>query len=136
MSDIYGVSLEQLNEVWPEVEPHLQRALDYDGNRMDLPDVYWAVRLESMQLFVAVRGQDIHAAAVTEILKYPNAKVLRCVYAGGTDVLEALHFSDTLEEGARLRGCSQLEIIGRPGWERILTGYKRTHVTLRKIVCG
>jgi hypothetical protein len=33
---------------------------------------------------------------------------------------------------ARAEGCAQIEICGRPGWQRRLAGYRAVKVVIRK----
>ena len=56
---------------------------------------------------------------------------LRIGLAGG-DLDELLDIEKDICDYARSQGFDSLEIIGRPGWERVLDGYRRTAVLLRK----
>ena len=73
------------------------------------------------------RASGDAAAAVCTVM----GRVMRIGLAGGE--LAALKEIETqIVEFAREKGCSAVEIIGRPGWERALNNYKRTAVLLRK----
>ena len=56
---------------------------------------------------------------------------LRIGLAGG-DLDELLDIEKDICDYARSQGFDSLEIIGRPGWERVLDGYRRTAILLRK----
>lgn len=71
------------------------------------------------------------SAVVTQIHEHPSGRVLRIWLAGG-DLSELLHFLPAADEYARERGCMQVEIEGRPGWERVLHGYRKQRVILVK----
>ena len=68
-----------------------------------------------------------NSAAVT----CPFGKSLRIGLAGG-DLNELLDIEKDICDYARSHGFDSLEIIGRPGWERVLDGYRRTAILLRK----
>lgn len=74
------------------------------------------------------------SAVVTQILEYPRCKVLRVWLAGGD--LDELRWALATagEDYARDRGCSHIEIDGRKGWSRVLSGYLEKRVVLMKAV--
>jgi hypothetical protein len=75
-----------------------------------------------------------NSAAVTQLHEYPAGRVLRLWLAGGDlDELRGLHDS-IAERYAREQGCVRIEIEGRPGWERVFQGYRKTRVILTKEV--
>ena len=71
------------------------------------------------------------SAAVTQIHEHPNGRVLRLWLAGG-DLDELRHFLPAADNYGRMMGCMAVEIEGRPGWERVLEGYKKRRVILVK----
>jgi len=56
---------------------------------------------------------------------------LRIGLAGG-DMSELLEIEEEIVVYAKEHGFTNVEIIGRPGWERVLKGYDRAAVLLRK----
>jgi hypothetical protein len=74
------------------------------------------------QLFISE-----HSAAVTCAF----GKSLRIGLAGG-DLDELLDIEKDICDYARSHDFDSIEIIGRPGWERVLQGYRRTAVLMRK----
>lgn len=71
------------------------------------------------------------SAVVTQIHEHPTGRVLRIWLAGG-NLGELLHFLPAADNYARTQGCKQVEIEGRPGWERVLPGYAKQRVILVK----
>lgn len=71
------------------------------------------------------------SAVVTQVLEYPKARVLRIWLAGG-DLEEIKYFLPAADNYARSVGCSEIEVEGRLGWERVLTGYEKRRVILVK----
>lgn len=76
-----------------------------------------------------------NSAAVTQVMDYPKGKVLRVWLAGG-DLNELTHFLPAGENYARMNGCIGVEMEARPGWERVLKGYRKHAVVLVKELCN
>jgi|TARA_R110000744_G_C19359392_1_gene561287 hypothetical protein len=68
-----------------------------------------------------------HSAAVTCAF----GRSLRIGLAGG-DLDELLDMEKDICDYALSHDFDSIEIIGRPGWERVLQGYRRTAVLMRK----
>lgn len=116
-----------LPTIWEYREP-LERALQYSGGTHTFLDVVKMVHEGHAQLWV-----NGCSAAITEILTYPQKKVLHCFLAGG-DLSELL---DMLPDAARWGvkvGCEDFTMAGRPGWQRVLKrhGWRPT-LTLMEI---
>ena len=88
-----------------------------------------------MQLWIAVDRSEperIEAVCVTEIVSYPRERRCGLVFCAGDESGRWLHHLDAIADWARGQGCAALELQGRPGWERRLPEWKKTHVLLRK----
>lgn len=134
MTQLVGVSHAVVPTLWPNVAPVLQRACDRSDGRYAVDDVRAALLRRDMQLWIAVGGgtDTIEAICITEIVAYPQEKRCGVVFCAGRDVPRWLHHLDAIEAWAQMQGCAALELQGRPGWERLLDGWDKTHVLLRK----
>lgn len=108
---------------WERCKSHLEGAL---GGLWSLGAVEREIR-EHRAVFWPLEK----SAVVTQVHAHPNGRVLRIWLAGG-DLDELLHFFPAVDEYAREQGCVQVEIEGRPGWERVLPGYEKRWVVLVK----
>jgi hypothetical protein len=86
------------------------------------------------QLWIATREGLIVAALTTSLVKARCGLVCRMVGAGGTDVHSWKRFHYRIEEYARAEGCVKVVSEGRPGWARVLEGYRITRLCLEKEV--
>jgi hypothetical protein len=111
-------------EQWTRCEPWLAAALERYPTAT-LNDVKARVLAATAQFWPRP-----DAAAVTEIVTYDRAKVCRVWLAGG-NLRTIVAAQPEVEAWARGIGCTGMEIIGRPGWERAL-GYRNTAVVLAK----
>lgn len=133
--NLSGVSAERLPEVWEDVKPLIVAACSRSFPKMTEADVLKAVSERDMQLWV-IYEDVIYAVLVTEILNYPLRRVCRILMATGTDRTRWQHFISDIERWAKEQGCDSMELEARPGWKRVFTDYKFTHVHLEKNLHG
>jgi hypothetical protein len=108
--------------------PWLTAALGRSTGGYTLSDVRDMVDRQEAYLWPLRRG-----AFVTIVGQYPRRRVCRIWLAGG-DLAE---LQDPAVEAALLRHaeqnqCDAIEIIGRPGWERVFAGFRRQAVLLTR----
>jgi hypothetical protein len=90
---------------------------------------------KALQLWLIVEPDNplVQCVVVTEILNHPNGRrycnIRIATGRGGKDW--AFHIAE-IEEWARQNGCHAMELLTRPGWERVLKDYRKTHVQLEK----
>lgn len=98
----------------------IAEALAYGGNTHSVQDV--------MQQIVTGRAMGWwgeRSVVVTQEIAYPNFRAVRIWLAAG-DLDELLGMEPRIVEYARNRGAKRVEFGGgRPGWERVMRGYKR-----------
>lgn len=111
-----------MNE-WDRCKAYLEPALDANYT---LADVWEEISNDRAQFWPLTRS-----AVVTQILTFPRRRVLRVWLAGGDldELRWALGHADDI---ARSRGCSAIEIDGRKGWARALTGFEPTRIVLTR----
>jgi hypothetical protein len=88
-------------------------------------------------LWLAWDGQTVHAAAVTMLAATEWRKVCEIIACGGKGMRPPwgqgwLHLIEKIEDYARAEGCSAVRIVGRKGWQRMLTDYRARRVILEK----
>ncbi|OWJ67448.1 hypothetical protein BWR60_09590 [Inquilinus limosus] len=81
-------------------------------------DVLDCLATGSSQLWLGEKS-----ALVTEILNYPRVKACVIWLAGG-DLEEVVEIQRHIATGAKARGCTRLEVRGRPGWLRTERGIR------------
>jgi histone acetyltransferase (RNA polymerase elongator complex component) len=71
---------------------------------------------------------------VTEIIKRKHGKVCHVYIVTGRQMSKWQHLINRVEEFAKDEGCKMMELIARPGWQKVYNnhGYKKTHVVLEK----
>jgi hypothetical protein len=79
-----------------------------------------------------VTGAGVAAVVVTEVHKTEWRKVCNIVACGGKGMKNWIHFLEKIEDYAKAEGCDVVQVIGRPGWERVLDDYKLRRIVLEK----
>ena len=127
-----GVLSRHVSAHWPEVAALIESGLT-EG--LERNEIYGALLTRKAQLWMATTNDKLLAACVTEIANLPARKVLNIISVGGTQMSEWLHCMATLEAFAREKGCTAMRFPEiRPGWAKVLTGFKTTRITLEKKV--
>ncbi len=70
---------------------------------------------------------------MTEIVSYPQKKVLHIFLAGG-EMDQIVDMDSSAVEFAKMNGCTGMSIAGRKGWAKVLKekGYQETYTVLGK----
>ena len=110
----------------------IQSALEKGGDTHDFKDIVDGVQSGHMQLWHGLNG-----CAVTEIIVYPNKKVLHVFLAGGNQghgIEQITDMHDDAVEWGKAQGCDGMTIAGRKGWQRVLEskGWRQQFTTLVK----
>ena len=94
---------------------HIEAALEYSGGTHIYEDVERGILEGRMQIWPGKKS-----AAVTEIVEYPQKRVLNCFLAAG-DMDEIIDMINSAIAWGKLQGCETLTLSGRKGWERVLS---------------
>jgi hypothetical protein len=130
---LQGVLSSKIDLVWHEIKSMLLEALQYADGKYTVDDIYQKLTSAQMQLWVVYHNHKLCAFCITQIFIYPTEKRLGILFASGRDVYEWIHLNEIIKDFATTKGCSAVEIYGRPGWEKILRpfGYEKIHTVLK-----
>ena len=105
---------------------HIAEALAHSGDTHNVSDVLEMVRAGDATLHLRE-----HSTLVTQEFELPRARQLHFWLAGG-DLADLIEAEREIVSAAKPRGITKVTIIGRPGWERKLQGFRRAGVILAK----
>ena len=129
----FGVQPEEMDLWWERAKPFVARALAEGRGEYAAADVCRFLDQRAMQLWLLWDG-SVRGAVVTELCNYPCYRT--CIvrlFAADRAIRDAwLPMLGIIEAWARTQDCEAIEVIGRPGWKRVLSGYEQTHLVLRK----
>lgn len=105
----------------------IDRALAEGYGQMNYSDVVDGIKRGEYQFW-----SSENSCVITTIDIFPRVKQLTVIIGAGDlqeidDIIRPV-----VEEWARHIQCNTMLIMGRPGWQRALDGYKRTAVVLEK----
>ena len=106
------------DKIWEQLFPTIEKGQEF----ITREDLEKGIQNNTYQLF-----QDDNCSLVTA----SHLKTLRIGIAGGK--LESIiKITEKVEKYAKNRQYDNIEIVGRAGWEKVLNGYKKEKVILRK----
>lgn len=132
MIEVSLVPAQYVDTCWDKIEGFIAKAAKYTYGRYTVSNIYDIVKEGEYQLWVAFDKETFKGAVVTNIMNYPQKKVLCMQFCGGEELkLWKQPMLDLLKRFARDLGCEGIESTGRPGWAKIFEndGYKATWVT-------
>tara|TARA_R100000541_G_scaffold45884_1_gene52918 strand:+ start:2893 stop:3333 length:441 start_codon:yes stop_codon:yes gene_type:complete len=129
-----------IDEVWPLVKKDIADALVFSGNHTDAQFVFDTLKQDKFQLFIVwdknqkTTLEKYYGVVVTEIVEKKLTKACHIFIMTGRQRQKWTALIKVIEDFAEQNNCDLLELIARPGWQRILKdyNYKRTHVVLEK----
>jgi len=129
-----------LDDVWSLIKKDISEALSYSGNHTDAQFVYDCVKENKMQLWIvwdkdkSTTLEKYYGVVVTEIVKRKLIQSCNIFIVTGKHRQKWQHLISVLEDFAIENNCTNMELIARPGWQRIMEqfDYKPTHVVLEK----
>ena len=129
-----------LDDVWNLVKKDISEALSYSGNHTDAQFVYDTLKEDKMQLWVVwdkdkpTTLEKYYGVVVTEIVKRKLIQSCNIFIVTGRHRQQWQHLISVLEDFAIENNCTNMELIARKGWKRIMEqfDYKQTHVVLEK----
>jgi len=133
---ILPIQAEDLDLYWPFVIEYISSALEHTDGEITLSEIHAAIANQTRQLWIIKHNSEYIAAIVTQIYSYDgsNLKIGEVTMAGGSqhDIWD--HFTDVVGEWFKEQGCKFIDIIGRPGWQRLYRdrGFRTAYVQLRK----
>lgn len=122
---IFGcVHPDELDKYWELAAPLIDKALKRNDYRYKLGNIEAAIKNGAMFLWVAEDTETLsRAAAVTNIIHYPDRSALVILYCGGENHRDWVDCLKYIIDYAKGSGCSEIEIYGRKGWVRALKKY-------------
>lgn len=135
MSEVFGVLRGALETQWPYLLPWIERGVAEGHGEYQPEDIRELAASGRVQLWALRADGSIQGAAVTQVVQYPRLKAVQVMIAAARDGLrdEWLPWLKAIEAWARVTlDASAIEVLGRPGWARVLGDYTQSHVVVRK----
>ena len=129
---VLHVRPEDCYSVWPKVKAALEPAIERTNGRWKPEYVFAALINGAQTLWVVIDSEEkIQAGFTTEIITYPERRMLMIHYLGGTGFDKWFpHMREPLLNFSRHFGCQGIELNGRAGFWKWLKkeGFKRSSI--------
>ena len=137
---LVNIPSSNVDDVWSLVKKDISEALSYSGNHTDAQFVYDTLKEDKMQLWVVwdkdkpTTLEKYYGVVVTEIVKRKLIQSCNVFIVTGRQRQKWQHLISVLEDFALENNCTNMELIARKGWKKIMEQfeYKQTHVVLEK----
>tara|TARA_R110002020_G_scaffold167692_2_gene356118 strand:+ start:801 stop:1232 length:432 start_codon:yes stop_codon:yes gene_type:complete len=123
---------EDIAYIWEEVAPLLNTVREHTEGELETDDFLEPLTHGDMQLWIATEGSTVHGVMVTQLIPYPQKKILRVISLAGDNFEELREFQEMIEAFAVKTGCTALEMWGRKGWKKLLPDWEDTYVVYTK----
>ena len=108
-----------IHDVWMQVAPLLERALDRAPGRFGAGDMFMLLSRGEYQLWAVFENEVIVASFTTRLYQTPQSKVCCIEWVGGARLHEWIdNVVLIVESFARDNGCQKVEGHGRKGWHK------------------
>ena len=128
------IAPEDVLKVWPECEPHVEKALQHAYDDMTPTQVLGMILTNRLQLVLVTKGSQVVASMTFEICEYASGKVCHIMTVSGDDMEQWVNeFVGVWKAIGIETGCSYLSIKGREGWARYAKkhGFKHGYTYMR-----
>jgi hypothetical protein len=120
--NLFCLGSEQIDSLWDEYAEHIFR-LERLGH-LSADEIREELRLAKRQLWgIQVDGRVV-GIAITRI----GGMTCEVFAAAGTQTergqIQQLY--ERIEQWARQKGCARMRVVGRRGWQRVLTGFRQS----------
>ena len=132
MIEVSLIPPQYIDACWDKIEAFIGKAAKYTYGRYTTSNIYDLVKEGDYQLWVAIDDTQFKGAVVTNIITYPQRKLLGMQFCGGDDLkLWKEPMLELLKKFGLASGCDGIESTGRPGWAKVFKedGYKAIWVT-------
>jgi hypothetical protein len=138
--ELVRIPTKELDKVWGLIEKDIRKALLFSGQLSDSEFVLKTAKEGKFQIWILwdklqkTNVEKYFGVVITEIVEKPLGKVCHIFMMTGRQRHKWQYLVKDIEKFAKEEKCSMMELIARPGWQKVLNqfGYKRTHVVLEK----
>ena len=131
---------EKIHEVWGVIENDITQALIRSGGYANSNHFKEWCSNGIMQAWLVWDSTEkdyskkYYGVCVTEIIERPLQKCCNIRIMTGKHREKWQHLIKDIEVWAALNNCDKMELIARPGWEKVLKNFKysKSHVLLEK----
>ena len=138
--ELVRIPIKELDKVWGLIEKDIKMPYTIQVNSLIQNLFYRPQKDGKFQIWVLWDKskprpvEKYFGVVVTELIKRKLGKVCHIYIMTGRQRHKWQYLVKDIEQFAKDEGCQMMELIARPGWQKVLNnyGYQRTHVVLEK----
>ena len=138
--ELVRIPTKELDKIWGLIEKDIKQSLLFSGQLSDSEFVLDTAKEGKFQIWILwdkeqkTNVEKYLGVVITEIIEKKLGKVCHIFMMTGRQRHKWQYLIKDIEKFAKEEKCLMLELITRPGWQKILSqyGYKRTHIVLEK----
>lgn len=111
-----------------EISQWIEKALKFSAGERTRESLMTALCEGKAQCWCVMNETEIVNVTVTEIIDFPNKRVLHIVTSAGQDWEDHKGEHSHLEEFAKMVSAESITVWGRKGWERKLPSIGYEHI--------
>lgn len=137
-AECWQVQPSQVNDAWGGIAPFVQRWVDAGAGEFAADDVRKFAVEGVMQLFIFHAAGAIGLVGITELVQYPQMKVMRIVGIAGENPIVSQKFMPQIEAWAIANGATAMETFATPETVKLdmRLGMKPLYTLMRKPLVG
>lgn len=131
-AEFFQLPPDTIEALWPRIAKRILSGVERSSGRITEQNAFDLLRSGKWQCWTYWEGTECLAVVITRLnIESSGIKTLEAIMASGDHRERWQRLAvDHLKEFAKSEGCKLFELIARPGWERVFTEFKKTHVML------
>jgi len=123
-----------VNDSWGGIAPFVQRWVEAGSGEFCAEDIRKFAESGVMQLFIFHAAGVIGLVGITELVQYPQMKVMRIVGIAGENPIVSQKFMPQIEAWAMMNGATAMETFATPETVKLdmRLGMKPLYTLMRK----
>jgi len=138
--ELVRIPTKELDKIWGLIEKDIKQSLLFSGQLSDSEFVLDTAKEGKFQIWILwdkeqkTNVEKYFGVVITEIIEKKLGKVCHIFMMTCRQRQKWQYLIKYIEKFSKEEKCLMLELITRPGWQKILSqyGYKRTHIVLEK----
>lgn len=130
--ELHIITAENIDKYREELSFYIESFVERSKGRYAIEDVFNNIKSGYWVLWVVHEHSELKAVLITQTIEYPRLKELQIIMCVGENHKDWYSLISKMEEYAKLMGCTKITAITRPGWEKVMKGYKKSHVYLER----
>lgn len=118
MKNLIPIPKEKVLDFLPYIDKYVKGAMESGSGETTYESLIGRALMDTAVFWVAMDGDEVVGMASTEIINYPEYRMLHIITTGGDNGFGFEDYHYVLEEYAKLIKATRIQFWGRKGWTR------------------